>query len=482
MEIKKKYVSLAVISITFVLLIGVVLALTPHEEERYAEIDSFITKLKYGLEKGLFFFSAWGEINDCSVYPDKTFWLERGDSTSCSDYGYGKCAQDIWYDNTIYLGGATGPPDEPNWDNWLGENHPSTDCTGNDCDVTFSGIAYPWYFIEVYSCPLTPPEPEEHSTRVYTCDINRGWDSQGRYDIDEYCPHDTSGEDLCWCSDEDENFYVDLSGGVHCQPSSYSSVINGDWCSAYVAHATKDCVAGVTESLYWYDSLGERNDLIESCSSDERCTLNGCVLDDIGGGDDDELNFCSLLITSYLCNLNSNCEWNIFRCQEKDTGDDGDGDGDGGGTIGTRKSIGLESVNIASVITLLDSLCTRDNQCVGEASSCINIGALSPKYIDEDKRKNLREEACDIKYGNLLNDIGGSYKNACGIIETNKDEFFSSTYGTCISNPEELKTDMLSFFQWAALADITGDGIKDGTDGLLVVLIAFLIVLIITRK
>lgn len=114
------------------------------------------------------------------------------------------------------------------------------------------------------------------TTKAYTCEFGE-WELKGEFGPDEFCSHDTSGEDLCWCFDEEDNFYIDESGGVHCRPSSYSSVNNGVWCGPYSKHATKDCVAGTTEKLYWFDSLGERKELIETCSSNEKCTLEGCV-------------------------------------------------------------------------------------------------------------------------------------------------------------------------------------------------------------
>jgi len=124
---------------------------------------------------------------------------------------------------------------------------------------------------------LIAPLTTAYSTDVYTCEKGE-WENKGKYGIDEFCPHDTSGENLCWCNEESENFYVDESGGVHCRKSSYSSVNNGAWCSVYVKQASKECVAsGSTSTLHWKDSLGERGELIERCETDEFCTLEGCV-------------------------------------------------------------------------------------------------------------------------------------------------------------------------------------------------------------
>ncbi len=125
--------------------------------------------------------------------------------------------------------------------------------------------------MEVYCCPRDVPETLDHSTKAYVCE-NGEWDYKSRYDSDEYCRHDTSGVDLCWCADSGDNFYVDESGGVHCRSSARSS-----WCGSYVAHDRKVCTSA--GKLYWYDSRGDINDLIETCSSNERCTLSGCVID-----------------------------------------------------------------------------------------------------------------------------------------------------------------------------------------------------------
>ena len=264
----KKILSLI---ICMILLVGTVSAMTPYEKKVYDSMTNIFSKIRYGFSKGLFLFTSWGEINGCSTYPNWEGWI-RGSmsrptslptSVSCSKVGKNKCAIDIWYDNTIYLNNY-GPPSNVNWNNWLKE----VAGTG----VSFSGSTYPYYYIQIYGCPDTPPSTDNWETDVYRCESG-SWSYKGDYSKTQSCPYDTSGVGTCWCNDEDENFYIDQSGAVHCVSSPSSS-----WCPAYIAHYTKQCVAsGTTEYLYWYDSYGARNDLIQTCSSTQKCTTNGCV-------------------------------------------------------------------------------------------------------------------------------------------------------------------------------------------------------------
>ena len=243
--------TLIIIGIILVLTIPMVSAMTFYEQEIYNKIDNFFVKLKYAIEKGLFLFTSWGQANCCSVYPDDDFWLEAGDRIDCDDFcSYDKCAFDIWYDSTIYLGGARGPPSRVDWDNWLGEEHGEGE--------SFRDDDFPWYWVEVYCCPKSCDVEEEHSTRAYVCE-NYEWDYKGRYDYDENCRHDASGEDLCWCADEDDRFYVDESGGVHCRSSPRSS-----WCTSYTEHDSYTCY---NNDIYWYDSNNQRSDKKEDCGS-----------------------------------------------------------------------------------------------------------------------------------------------------------------------------------------------------------------------
>jgi len=155
---KKNYVIAVIIGMFVVLLLGSVsAALTSHEQDIYNSITNPFTKLIYAFQKGFFFFTSWGRENGCSVDPDWDGWI-RGSmsqpsslpsSVSCSKVGAEKCAIDIWYDNTIYLSGATGPPKNVNYNNWLKE----VAGTG----VSFSSSSRPYYYVEIYSCPVTPP-------------------------------------------------------------------------------------------------------------------------------------------------------------------------------------------------------------------------------------------------------------------------------------------------------------------------------------
>ena len=246
-----------------ILLIGTISALTVYEKSIYDKITDPIVKIKYAISHGFFgLFTTWGQQNGCSVNPDWKGWI-RGSmsrptslptSVSCSKVGKNKCAIDIWYDNTIYIGTAIGPPSSVNWNNWLKE----VAGTG----VSFSSTARPYYYIEIYGCPDTPPPTSTHDTKAYVCQ-NGAWSSKGSYGATESCSWDTSGTNRCWCSSSSDNFYVDSVGGVHCRPSTYSSVTNGAWCPAYVSHYAKTCY---NDDVYWYDNNNQITDLYQDCS------------------------------------------------------------------------------------------------------------------------------------------------------------------------------------------------------------------------
>jgi len=288
---KMKKTNVIVVGIILSLMIGsmgLVSAMSTHEQDVYDKIDNFFVKLKYGIQKGLFFFTSWGESNCCATdstgynnegdyvgYED--FWLESGDRIDCTDVcSYDKCAIDYYPDITNYDITGGGPTwQNINWNLWA-ENH-------GDNAYLIVPSTYDWYWIEVYCCP-EEYEIGDWETDVIVCEDNQ-WKDKGSYEEGESCPY---GEYGCWCNEEDENFYVDESGGEHCRKPSYSSVNDGTWCSEYVRHYEKDCVAGITSALYWYDSNGNRNDLIEQCSSDEYCTLDGCIGED-EDEDDDEI-------------------------------------------------------------------------------------------------------------------------------------------------------------------------------------------------
>ena len=256
----KKILGLIICTFLIVSTISFVSAMTEHETEIYNKMG-FFSKIKYAIEKGFFLFTSWGQANCCSVDPDKEKWIGKGDRIDCDDYcSYDKCAIDIWYDNTICLIGQSGcgsdgcrtksPSGDPDWNKWLKEESGEGEY--------FRGSSYCWYYVEVYCCPKDGCVTDDHSTRAYVCE-NGVFDYKSRYDKDEYCKWDTSGVGLCWCADEDDRFYVDESGAVHCRGSPRSS-----WCTACTSHASKKCYSN---DVYWYDSCGKRQEKKQECGT-----------------------------------------------------------------------------------------------------------------------------------------------------------------------------------------------------------------------
>ncbi len=260
MDVKmKKILSLIICIFFLVSTISFISALSDYQKEIYNQIDNIFLKIKYAITKGFLFFTSWGQANCCSEYPDKEKWIKKGERVDCDDYcSYDKCALDIWYDNAICLIGQSGcssdgcplnsPSGDPDWNKWLKEESGEGEY--------FRGTSYCWYYVQVYCCPKECVV-DDHSTRAYVCE-NGVWDYKSRYDKDEYCKWDTSGVDLCWCADEDDRFYVDESGNVHCR-----SFPRDSWCTTCISHSTYKCY---NDNIYWYDSCGNVEDIKQSCS------------------------------------------------------------------------------------------------------------------------------------------------------------------------------------------------------------------------
>lgn len=233
---RKNVIPLVLIAVCLTL--TVVSASTIYDNSIVKNMTNPISQIKYELDHGFFLFTSAGQAAGCSIYPDWQGWI-RGSATSpsslpnsisCSKVsgvfsGSDKCAIDSWYDNTIYLNGANNPPSSVNWNNYNGERLG----TG----ISFSSSAFPYWYVQIYACPSSSPSQTNPNTKVYTCNANTGgWLYQGTYTQNQYCSYSGSGNgNLCWCSSSSDNFYIDQNGGVHCRPSSYSSVTDGSWCS-----------------------------------------------------------------------------------------------------------------------------------------------------------------------------------------------------------------------------------------------------------
>ena len=198
--------------------------LTP--SQTVAQMTNLWSKINYGLVKGLFLFTSWGQQNQCSVYPDFQGWVKAGTPITCgvtsSNQAYSssnKCAIDVWYGTQA----SDQAPAAVNWNNWFKE------IAG--IGASFTDTTYPWYYAEVYSCPPVATPQAAHNTQAFTCN-NGQWTSGGSFSPTQSCSLDTSGVGLCWCSTTTDNFYVDQSGGVHCVSPTFSNVVNGNWCSA----------------------------------------------------------------------------------------------------------------------------------------------------------------------------------------------------------------------------------------------------------
>ncbi len=221
--------------IVMIMLVGnVSAAMTAHQREIYDQMD-FINKIKYALQKGLFIFTTWGQVNYCATdetgYNDETGdyvgfdekWSYGNEKVDCddSDCGYDRCAIDSWAEK-ICLGGQCSRPSSPTYNDYVGEE--------NGDGAEFRGYgSNEWYYSEIYCCPKDVPGAlPDHDTKVYVCEDNE-WDYKGRYDLNENCNWE-DGPEGCWCVDEDDDYYVDENGGFHCREDDYSKVVDGTWC------------------------------------------------------------------------------------------------------------------------------------------------------------------------------------------------------------------------------------------------------------
>lgn len=242
-------------------------ALSPYQENLTKNMGSW-ESFKYNLAHGSYLFTAWGEANDCSTEPDRRYNLHNGQFTNCNSAGcsYNKCAIDIWTYSTIYLGSSS--PDMNDWGSDPRSWNREIGAVG--ASFTTPSSANPWSYVEVYCCPETP-SGDDWETHVYTCNAaTGGWTSRGTFGKTEHCSYDTSGVDLCWCNDEDENFYVDKFGGVHCRQSNYPSVTNGDYCPQPECTQASDCgQIHYTGENYCYLGDVAKNQVSYTCENHE---------------------------------------------------------------------------------------------------------------------------------------------------------------------------------------------------------------------
>ena len=179
-------------------------------------------------------------------------------------------------------------------------------------------------------------------------------------------------------------------------------------------------------------------------------------------------------------------------------------------TIGTdinARQIGLtkSQMKTATTQTLISSACTQSNQCDNE-SQCDSLQSLVEKGVLTDIQARDMANAIGTEIGTLVGATGGVYAGVacsiylgtatagvalpiCGVVGLavglGLDNFFDSLAekdlektGICIKEGGDLDT----YFGWASFFDITGDGAKDGTDGLIIVLILGGVAILLIRR
>jgi len=413
-----------VISIFFIFLLSIVNAQSEFQQETSSKITNLFAKLKYLSTKGFLLFSAWGEVNDCSTYPDngEGEWIYQ-ERIDCNDYcSYDKCALDIWWGDTS--GG------DPNWNHYYGEI--------NGEGASFTPTSSLHYFVQVYCCPETSSNGD-WETRVYVCHDGE-WNYKGTYEIDDYCSY---GDEGCWCNDEDENFYVDNSGNEHCVNSPDSS-----WCTTPTQTCSDigliscsssqignlQCINGDSYSCGYESNIDTTCwHLFEDCSSNEICSNGECIIEggetcaELGTDMNECYNRADCMWTRFSncktienaectgmreqdCLQGSECEWTGTTCQFKngEKGEIGDScsvnsdcisnycDKSHWYSFGTTcqptpwsltKKVGLtnQQISDSTVNDLLSVACLSNSECLPQnenmSAKCIPISKLKEEGI-----------------------------------------------------------------------------------------------------
>lgn len=438
---------------------SIVVAMTPYQQERYNKIDNLWTRIRYGVSKGLFFFTSWGEENCCSEYPDKVVVMEPGDRIDCDDFcSYDKCAMDTWYDDTAYLSG------QPNCDS-IQDRIDVYDGEISGVGASFTAIAFGntqlCWITEVYCCPQTCELPTDYETETYVCE-DGDWDYKGKFDKDEFCSWDESGLDECWCGDENENFYVDMDGGIHCVEDDYSRVNDGTWCAACSSHDEKRCYSN---DVYWFDSCGGREEQFDECGA-FGCENGVCRTEEPptnGEGTCSETGGECILLSCPLeyenlgkldCSLGKTC------CKLKST-------------IFWESTIALDINELidSTSTQMLNALCKGGGNCPSDSTCKIIERLVAQNYATESQMNFVRRDYCDQKttWEKYFVDIDES----CAF-EWQKNTYFRNNYGLCVVEEE---TEIMEFIRKIGRGiPITGDPLTDGIIVLIGGLLLFVII------
>lgn len=174
---------------------------------------------------------------------------------------------------------------------------------------------------------------------------------------------------------------------------------------------------------------------------------------------------------------------------------------------GNQKGLNPSKIAEMTAEDLAASACTQTIQCENK-SSCKSLKYLTDEGILTDEEANQILDKSTIFFGSAgaIGGIGGCIAGAaalaiptagatailfplCGLaggalglgINEIWDKFTTkdkSIAGYCILE----KGGLDSYFKWAAWFDITGDGVKDGTDGMIIVLIGGAILLVLFMR
>ena len=205
------------------------------DESSYSAWDNFLYKLK---DLGLF--TAAGQARECSTNADLTINPANKGSYNVNDLINQAGCSDAALFNIF----------DSNW-----KFYKEFDSKINFY-INFNGI------VEVYCCPYEKCSSDSdcinmdegnkcntnygscysdlpsHETKLYDCNEGTGqWQYKGKV---EY------GEDR-FCSDDDDNNYLDKNGGEHCRESSYSSVTDGTWCPSGPICGDGNCEGSETQ-------------------------------------------------------------------------------------------------------------------------------------------------------------------------------------------------------------------------------------------
>ena len=313
---KKKILSFIIVGIFVVFLVGAIGNVSAEEIVSTPESIPFSFTSWFQHTFNIYDFSIVGDYRQCDRYPEETLYA-----------GY---IEHMDIDISDYCSSGHGLIDvfDGDWSPWM----EFKDDLEIYCYIT-EGCIY-----EIYCCDF------DECDRDSDCEDWYGDGSECKTKLANDPNIDYEDNNFNYCTEPEEieiTCYYYPGSGSSCSSRTYigdeecpdtymgiklyeskSTCVN----NICISHSTYTCYYN---DVYWYDSCGVKEEKKEDCGTDG-CSGGVCITNGI--------NFCPFLLTEFLCNLNSNCEWyggilGLFQgCIEKGEGVCATGETDCDGT------------------------------------------------------------------------------------------------------------------------------------------------------